>query len=82
MEKFFLRAFSVSKELYIIHHQHICRPETFLKSHGVTVFERANKLVHEFFSRQIHHLAVRVIRTNLPGNRMHQMGFAKTNTAI
>src|SRR5207248_1429686 len=38
--------------------------------------------IHEFLSREVNDLAVTGMAANMPGHRMHQVGFAQTDAAV
>ena len=81
MEEFFLGVLFAGDKLDIVNHQDINGPEQLLERHCVLVAQGPDELVHEFLGGQIQHPLLRGIGADLPGNGMHQMGFAQTHTA-
>ena len=53
-----------------------------LERHRVTEPQRLHKPIHEFFGRQIDDMAAGVLFADMPGNGVHEMRFAKADTAI
>ena len=82
VEKFFLSRVFAAHELYVVHHQHVNRTELFLESGGVLVAQGADEFVHEFFRRQVDNVLFRAALLDMPGDGMHQMGFAQTDAGI
>ena len=82
MEELFLGGVLTADELHIINHQHVDRAKQLFERHDVFVAKRPDELVHELFSGQVDHATRRVALANMPGNRMHQMGFAQAHAAI
>ncbi len=82
MEELLLRRILATYELNVVNHQQIDRTEPVLEIHRRAEAQRADELVHEFLGRQIDHLAAGGVSPDMPGNRVHQMGFAKADPAI
>src|SRR5665213_2243389 len=49
---------------------------------GVAEADGADELVHELLGREIDHLAARIVRPDVPGDGMHEMGLAEPHAAI
>ena len=82
VKELLLRRLPATDELHVIDHQHVHGAELFLEGHGVLGPQRTDELVHEFFGRQIDHLAARRALADLPGNGMHEMSLAEPDPAI
>ena len=82
VEKFFLRRILAGDELNIVNHQHINLAKLLFERHCVLETQCTDKLIHEFFRRQIQNCSAWVLRANFPRNGMHEMGFTQPHTAV
>ena len=82
MEELFLRRVLAANELDVVDHQHVDRAELLFERHRVLEAQGPDELVHELFGGKIDHLALRRVRADVPGDRMHQMRLAETDAAV
>ena len=82
MEELFLRRVLATDELHIVDHQQVDRAELVLEIHRRAEAQGPDKLVHEFFGRQIDHLAPRGLGADVPGDRVHQVSLAEADPAV
>ena len=69
------------QELQIVDHEHVDAAQCFLEGQRRLGLQRRDKAVHEFFGRQIQHLALAAGIAG-PGHRLQQMGFAETHAGM
>src|SRR3546814_13322890 len=82
MEELFLRGFLAADELDIVDHQHVDRTELVLERHRVPEAQGTDELVHELLGGPVQPAALRMVLPPVPGDGVHQMGFAQADAAV
>ena len=82
VKEFFLRTLFASEKLDVVNQKKIGLAITLPELDQITVLDRIDELVDEQFARDVDHLHVFLLRPNILADGLHQMGLAKTDTAI
>src|SRR6056297_697747 len=82
MKELFLGAVLAGDELHIVDHQDVNGPEHLLEVHHTAVPQGLYEPVHELFCRQVDDIQSRTAGLQLPCDCVHQVRFAKPDTAI
>ena len=82
MKELLLRGRLVGNELDVVDHQDIHRPELVLECHRVLETKGVHEARHELLGRHEETLAFRSLRTDPPGDGIHQMGLAQSDAAV
>src|SRR5207237_9843461 len=82
VKEFFLRTLFASKKLDVVYQEEIDLAITLSEFDQITVMDRVDELVDEQLTRDIIHLYVFLFRPNVLADGLHQVGLAKTDTAI
>src|SRR5436305_9390272 len=82
VKKFLLRAFLAAEKLNVVNTEQIGLAITLPEFDQIVVLNRVDEFVDEKLARKINHLGVFLFRQSILADRLHQMRFAKTDTAI
>src|SRR5690349_23949033 len=82
MEELLLRTFLPAEELNIVNAKQIRLTITFPEFNQVIVLDRVDEFVNEQFARKINHFRVLLLGDHILPDRLHQVGFAKSDPAV
>src|SRR5438093_3096687 len=82
VKEFFLGTLFASKKLDVVYQEEIDLAITLSEFDQITVLDRVDELVDEQFTGDINHLYVFLLGPNVLADGLHQVGLAKTDTAI
>ena len=82
VKEFFLRTLLASEKLDVVYQEEIDLAITLSEFDQITVLDRVDELVDEQFTGDINHLYVFLLGPNVLADGLHQVGLAKTDTAI
>src|SRR5437660_3813084 len=82
VKEFLLGTLLASQKLDVINQKKIGLAITLRELYQITVLDRIDELVNEEFARDIDHLHVFLLRPNVLAGGLHQMGLAKTDSAV
>src|SRR5207244_3354765 len=82
VEKFLLGTFFATEKLNIVNAKQVGLAVAFPEFDQIVVLDRVDEFVDEKLARKINHLHVFLFREHVLPDRLHQVRFAETNTAI
>src|SRR5580704_8553151 len=82
VKEFFLGTLLASEKLDVVDQEEIDLAIALSEFDQITVLDRVDELIDEQFTGNINHLYVFLLGPNVLANGLHQVGLAKTDTAI
>ena len=82
VKKLFLRSLFSREELNIVNEEHVEGAVTSLEFPHRVALQRHNHIAHKAFRMNIGHATVGILAEKMLANRVHEMRFAQTDTAI
>src|SRR6266536_725904 len=82
VKEFFLGTLFASEKLDVVYQEEIDLAIALSEFDQIAVLDRVDELVDEQFTGDINHLYVFLLGPNLLADGLHQVGLAKTDTAI
>jgi hypothetical protein len=82
VKEFFLRTLFAPEKLDVVDQQKVDLAITLPEFDQITVLDRVDELIDEQFTGDINHLHVFLLGPNVLADGLHQVGLAKTDTAI
>src|SRR6266576_5031126 len=82
VKEFFLGTLFAPEKLDVVNQEEISLPITLPEFDQIAVLDRIDELVDEQFTGEVHHLHVSLLGPDILADGLHQVGLAKTDTAI
>src|SRR5436190_12125753 len=82
VKEFFLGTLFASEKLDVVYQEKIDLAIALSELDQITVLDRIDELVDEQFTGDVNHFYVFLLGPNVLADRLHQVGLAKTDTAI